>query len=91
MDLDLGGLQVQVCCGDTIQEGLQTAQLCLKATAGILAGPALPERLIPLPLSTAEAIITLKSTGEVVWIIEHGAAMTSFLVQSSIDTPFLLT
>ena len=41
--------------------------------------------------SVAEVMIALKSTGEVLWIIEDGAALTSFLVQSSIDTPFSLT
>lgn len=42
--MDFGGLSVGVSCHDTLAEGFQAAHLRLDPAAGVISGPAFPER-----------------------------------------------
>lgn len=47
--MDFGGLSVGVSCHDTLAEGFQAAHLRLDPAAGVVSGPALPERPSVVP------------------------------------------
>lgn len=72
-DVDFGGLAVGVSCGDAFAECLEAAHFGLDAAAGVVAGPAFPERTTEVA-GRAEGLVADPGGGAV--FLPGAAALT---------------